>query len=399
MPHGKKPSVSDNSLIKTICILDLRIPKAYTSGTMSQQREKTYLDILRLVAILLVVFNHTNGFYCSPYSGVSDWEYWWLLLQNQVVKMAVPLFFMVTGALLLAREESIGDIWRKRILRFIVVFFIIAVVQYAFFCYWNDESFSPFHIYKLMYCNLGEHNSFYADWFLYAYVGMLIMLPFLRIVAKNISVRLFAYLFGVQVLFCCVLPVLSLCLGKYMAYSEFNDWIPFHQETKALPFAAGYCAFYVLTGYVLEHKISMNTWNKYRFKAILSAVGCLVAGCISMEVTRRLQGEAAPDAAWVFLTSFIPLPCAVVYMELKSACMRVQFKPALKGTIAAFGGAVFTVMLIENLFRVGWESYIGELEESIGRLPAAWLTAVLICLASLVVGVLLRKIPYVNRIF
>ncbi|MBQ8376668.1 MAG: acyltransferase family protein [Akkermansia sp.] len=366
---------------------------------MSQQREKTYLDILRLVAILLVVFNHTNGFYCSPYSGVSDWEYWWLLLQNQVVKMAVPLFFMVTGALLLAREESIGDIWRKRILRFIVVFFIIAVVQYAFFCYWNDESFSPFHIYKLMYCNLGEHNSFYADWFLYAYVGMLIMLPFLRIVAKNISVRLFAYLFGVQVLFCCVLPVLSLCLGKYMAYSEFNDWIPFHQETKALPFAAGYCAFYVLTGYVLEHKISMNTWNKYRFKAILSAVGCLVAGCISMEVTRRLQGEAAPDAAWVFLTSFIPLPCAVVYMELKSACMRVQFKPALKGTIAAFGGAVFTVMLIENLFRVGWESYIGELEESIGRLPAAWLTAVLICLASLVVGVLLRKIPYVNRIF
>lgn len=365
---------------------------------MSQQREKPYLDILRLVAILLVVFNHTNGFYYSSYSG-GDWEYWGLLLQNQVVKMAVPLFFMVSGALLLTKEESISELWKKRILRFIVVFFIIAVVQYAFFCYWNDESFSPSHIYKLMYCNLGEHNCFYAHWFLYAYVGMLIMLPFLRIVAKNISVRIFAYLFGVQLLFCSALPVLSLCLGKYMAYSGFNDWLPFHQASKTLPFAAGYCAFFVLMGDFLEHKISMDIWERYRFKAIFLTIACLIAGSICMEVTRRILGVSAPDESWVFLTSFIPLPCAVVYMELKSACMRAKLKPALKRIIASLGGAVFTVMLIENLFRVGCEPYIGELEGSMGRLPAAWLTAVLICFASLVVGVLLRKIPYVNRIF
>lgn len=399
MPNGKKLSEHDNSLFRTVCMLDLRILKVYTSGAMSQQRGKTYLDILRLVAIFLVVFNHTNGIYYSSYSGGADWGYWGLLLQNQVVKMAVPLFFMVSGALLLTKEESISELWKKRILRFIVAFFIIAVVQHAFFCYWNVESFSPRHIYKLVYCNLGEHNRFYANWFLYAYVGMLIMLPFLRIVAKNISVRLFAYLFGVQVLFCCTLPVLSLCLGKYMAYSGFNDWIPFHQESKTLPFSAGYCAFFVLMGYVLEHKISMVTWDKYRCKAVLSAIIWLIAGCICMEVTRRLQGVSVPKLSWVFLTSFIPLPCAVVYMELKSACMRINLTPVLKRIIASLGGAVFTVMLIENLFRIGWEPYFVAMERNIGRLPAAWLSAVLICLASLVVGLLLKKIPYVNRVF
>lgn len=366
---------------------------------MSQQREKTYLDILRLIAILLVVFNHTNGFYYSPYSGIVDWRYWWLLIQNQIVKMAVPLFFMVTGALLLAREESIGDIWRKRVLRFLVVIFIIAIVQYALFCYWNDTGFSLKRVYSMFYRSLGEYNRFYASWFLYAYVGILMMLPVLRIVARGLTIRLFLYLSGVQFLFCCALPLLSLCLGKYMAYSAFNSWILFHQETEYLPFSAGYCAFYVLMGYVLEHKISMVTWDKYRFKAILSAMGCLVAGCICMEVTRRVLGVSVPEQSWVFLTSFIPLPCAVAYMELKSACMRVQFKPALKRTIAALGGAVFTVMLIENLFRVGWVSYIEAAGESIGGLPAYWLAAVLICLASLVVGLLLKKIPYVNRIF
>lgn len=86
-------------------------------------------------------------------------------------------------------------------------------------------------------------------------------------------------------------------------------------------------------------------------------------------------------------------------MELKSVCMRVNLAPVLKRIIASLGGAVFTVMLIENLFRIGWEPYFVAMERSIGRLPAAWLSAVLICLASLVVGLLLKKIPYVNRIF
>lgn len=47
--------------------------------------------------------------------------------------MAVPVFFMVTGALLLHKEEPLLLVLQKRVFRFLIVLLLIAVVQYGWF--------------------------------------------------------------------------------------------------------------------------------------------------------------------------------------------------------------------------------------------------------------------------
>lgn len=363
---------------------------------MSKQRDKIYLDIVRVFAILLVVYNHTRGVFFLRDTG--DITSWWLLLQNQVVKMAVPLFFMVTGALLLRKEENLTELIRVRVIRFLIVIILIAIVQYAFFCYRNAESFSILHVYMLVYQKLWQYNGFYAWWFLYAYVGILLMLPILRIIARNLTLNLFLYFIGLQFILCCVWPALGMLLGRYMEFSQFNNWLPFHPESDWLPYSAGYCAFYVLMGFYLEYKVTMDEWERNRGKYLIAAMACLFGGVVCMWLASTLAGKDFSFHSSIYLTSFLPVPCAVTYMTIKSFCMKHMFRRISRMVIAQLGGAVFTVMLIENLFRISWNSVYAFLETNVGLLGASWIYAVLICIASLVVGLLLKRIPGINRI-
>ena len=350
-----------------------------------------YLDILRIIAIILVVYNHTFGLLFS--SDIEDAMRWWLMFQNQVVKMAVPLFFMITGALLLHKEEKLSDLLKKRVLRMMVVIGVIAVAQYVFFCYWKGEIFHIQHVYIMIYQELGECNEFYANWFLYAYVGILLMLPVLRIVAKHLTRDIFLYLIVLQFFLCCVWPVMGLLMGEYVEFSAFNYWLPFHPETGDLPYSAGYCAFYVLMGYYLEHKVSMEEWERNKGKYFLVAMACLFGGMLSMWLASTMAGEGFSFQKSVYMTAFLPVPCAVAYMTVKSMCLKFESGQPARIVIAQLGGAVFTVMLIENMFRISWDSIYDQLESSVGLWGASWIYAILIFVASVAVGVLLKHVP------
>ena len=362
-------------------------------------RDKIYLDILRVVAIFFVVFNHTSGFYFMPVSQSGTVEYWWLLLQNQVVKMAVPMFLMVTGALLLPKDETIYDVLRKRVLRFLVVFLFVVVVQYVFHAAWMGFELRLSHIYFIMFHgNMGLCYSFYTHWFFYAYLGILIMLPFLRMIAKAMTTQLALYILGMQVVLCCVLPLLELIMGKYLGCSTFAYWLPFHPETDMLPYSSGYCVFYVLMGFFVEHRISLDLWRRYRVWGIALAVVCFVAGGAGMEFARSCTGCMKIDQSIVFLTAFLPIPCVVAYLSLKSACADVSFKPMTRKIVAALGGAVFTVMLFENLFRIMLQQNRYVWLPDVGKLPAAILITSIIYILTMLLGLTLKRIPILKRI-
>ena len=365
---------------------------------MPEQRDKIYLDILRLLAIYCVVLNHTCGSFFLPAEQNGEVLYWWMLVQNQVVKMAVPLFLMATGALLLHKEESISRLLKHRVLRFLGIILFIGLLQYVLYLCRGREGRGFWDIYTLFHEKLGEYNDFWASWFLCAYLGILLMLPFLRMVARAMTREAFLYMLGVQVVFCCVLPVCCLLMGEYAGHSQFSYWLPFHPQTGTLPFSAGYCAFYVLLGYFLEHRVSVEGWRKYCCPAAALAVLCLAAGALGMELGRFFAGESIIDQSTVFLTAFLPIPCMVAYMSLKSACVRSEFKPVTRRVIASLGGAVLCVMLFENLFRVGCVEYCIMLQECIGNHAAGIIYAVAICIASLLVGMGLKKLPVFRRI-
>ena len=139
---------------------------------------------MRLLSIFFVIFNHTKdkGFELFRYTD-SALTYYAGYTLSILCKVAVPLFFMISGALLIGREESIKDLFRKRIIRIILVIVIFTLLQYIRIC--MAQNMRPSFLTYLAYCYSG--NIIEPYWYLKAYLGYLLALPFLRYIAKGIT--------------------------------------------------------------------------------------------------------------------------------------------------------------------------------------------------------------------
>ena len=107
-----------------------------------------------------------------------------------VCKGAVPLFFMVSGALLLGKNESGKDLFQKRILRMILVIVIFSFLYYMKLVLKGERPFAPFSF----LLSLPTDLVYLPYWFLYSYLGVLTILPILRPLAQNMSKNTFWYL-------------------------------------------------------------------------------------------------------------------------------------------------------------------------------------------------------------
>ena len=74
-----------------------------------------WLDVLRLIAILLVIAVHcTDPFNASPESRADPEFNFWGSVYGSALRACVPLFVMMTGFLLLPVKQTMPAFYRKR---------------------------------------------------------------------------------------------------------------------------------------------------------------------------------------------------------------------------------------------------------------------------------------------
>ena len=171
-------------------------------------------------------------------------QYFHIIL-SVITKFAVPMFFVITGALLLEKHETVGTILKKRLYRIFIVIITFTTVSYyiKYLSVGNVYSLSNF-LRGLLNGRLSAPGIF-SYWFLYAYMGILIVLPFLRVVAKSLNKETFSLLFTLVVIFSVILPILNLLLTFYnikpiLFQNTFMQNITYFTSTSI---------FYVLLGY------------------------------------------------------------------------------------------------------------------------------------------------------
>jgi surface polysaccharide O-acyltransferase-like enzyme len=65
-----------------------------------------WIDLLRFLAITFVIIIHSCGAYVTSTKGT---EVWWIFnIVNSFSHFSVPIFVMISGALLLKRDEPIN---------------------------------------------------------------------------------------------------------------------------------------------------------------------------------------------------------------------------------------------------------------------------------------------------
>lgn len=158
------------------------------------KKRVAWLDVLRLAAAFLVIVNHTNSpIFQSTTPANGSW--WASLLWYYISKTAVPLFVIVSGACLLPRRDG----YRKNGVRIVRMLLVLVLFSYLFFLYdaWRQGALWPravdmgAFIPLLWTAQCGD-----AYWYLYFYIGLLLMLPLLQRMAAGLSRGDSLYLMG-----------------------------------------------------------------------------------------------------------------------------------------------------------------------------------------------------------
>lgn len=71
-------------------------------------KEKNYnLELIRMISFVLVIAIHVSNYFCRAYGEIPNSEYAFSLVVDTAARVSVPSFFMISGALLLGREETL----------------------------------------------------------------------------------------------------------------------------------------------------------------------------------------------------------------------------------------------------------------------------------------------------
>lgn len=152
------------------------------------------LDIVRCIAIICVICIHSMG-KLNEYIDTASIEinYITYLFLSSIIHMGVPLFVMLSGALLLGKSENPSFFLRKRFQRIFIPFFIWSIIV---FCLSKITNHQPLSIiqstteFSIEFLTNGVHGVY---WYIYMLTGLYLLTPILQKVFKDISPELCNY--------------------------------------------------------------------------------------------------------------------------------------------------------------------------------------------------------------
>ena len=111
------------------------------------QRKKMYIEFIRIIAGFFVIFNHTRerGFFLFASYPENSIQYWLYLFLSVFCKFSVPMFFAISGALLLSKDEPIKELYKKRVLKMVLVLLLFSFLYYLRSILDNLSAFSLKH--------------------------------------------------------------------------------------------------------------------------------------------------------------------------------------------------------------------------------------------------------------
>ncbi|MCR5576991.1 MAG: acyltransferase [Oscillospiraceae bacterium] len=361
-------------------------------------KRKTHIELLRIAACYWVIFNHTgtDGYFRFTLCPEQSARFWVYLLLSVFCRFSVPLFFAISGALLLGREEDLGTLFRRRVLKTAAVLLLFSFVYYLFPVARGEEPFSLYIFFGTLYTSAWN----YSFWFLYAYLAFLLSLPMLRAMARGMKDGQFLYLFALALFFSGLLPVAEYLLwqGGHALNPNFRiAWLAYN------------IVMYPCLGYYLENRLDTERARKWLLPLWLLNLATLALSCYMTWYRMKLTGDVSEEGARVFQDSFLLIHAASAYVTAKCLAARWTARPhgrageRLEKAVLSLGGCTFGIYLLHvmlldeipplrrlwDLFRVGW---------GMNDMLAALLYCLIVLLLGWGLAWLLKKLPGLRRL-
>lgn len=232
---------------------------------------------------------------------------------------------------------------------------------------------------------LPQTEVFLPYWYLYSYLGFLLILPFIRAMAQHLKKEHFFYLVGLQVAFGAISP----CLGHLCGF-----WLDGYFDLSAL---FDTIIFYPLIGYGFDRFLTNSSKDKW--KAILYNLSVILAAIVSALL---IENGFRKDGTYqdYFLWYLISVPTLVLFWNCKKFLIPERFSERAKKVWAFLGDKVFGIYLLEGFIGCNgrMEIIYQTLHPYIGLIPAYMVEILIIFIIRLALVTILKKLPVFRKI-
>ncbi|KHK61459.1 acyltransferase [Pseudomonas frederiksbergensis] len=340
--------------------------------TVKERDFSVGIDVARALACLLVVVVHISA--TDFYAFGPRW--WPANFFDSIARIAVPVFFLISGALVLVPEEPIGTFYKKRIGRVLPPLIVWSVVYAAVY---RTPGVTP--IDSLL--NIIKGLSSGHLWYFYAIIGLYLSAPFLGKIYRASSLlekRLFL-LFWVFVN--CGVPLFRPLLDSY-----YDPRAPYH-----LQMFIGYFGFLFMGAYLSERSVQKSSSLEVASYLFLFVFGCAMTMWLTYTFSFRV-GQPV-QTFYGYLSLFVVVAAAAFF---KLSLMIMALPKNIGKIIALVSSCSLGVYCIHPLVIDGIESLFA-LEH---RISSTWfkipIVAFIVFVVSVVIVYFARKMAFMRRI-
>lgn len=286
-------------------------------------------------------------------------SYWLSIVSAVLCKAGVPLFMMVSGALLLGKNESVRTVIKKRVLPFSVIFVVMYLLQYLRIVRAGAESFSILGYVQYLFSG----SPIITYWFLRSYLIYLLSLPVLRLIAEHMTEDVFFLLIGVE-LFFLISGVITTATGFQISFG-----FPFHDVFVFCP----------LAGYYFSKK-------KDLFKTSFVIAFLVIAIVLAALFTHHMYQKNGFIES--YFTGFVSVISICIFLLVNKLNITHWYS-----IVRVAGECSFGIYLIEDIIRNRPEFVIPVLIRFINEIGAAYIFVLCAYLVGLVIVFIGKKIP------
>lgn len=334
-------------------------------------KKKVYIDVIRVISMLLVVLAHSTAPVLARDNTTIEWGISRAIVT--VTEIAVPLFFMISGANILnsSKTSDVEWLFTHRLTRIFIPFLTWSILSLMVIPV-SSGSFSLAHFYERMLM-IYHKPIMVSYWFVYPLIGLYLISPFLKLFVDNASDNIIKYLLFLWFIFLIILPVASKVLPE-----KVNTIFDGYNLGKIIGSSSlGY--------FILGYRLSKFRTQNVKHVAILITA---FLSCLFFNILVNIKSASLNIQYLVMLTRLnIPVMASILFVLIKNRENR--FSKLTKNIIGFLAPLTYGIYLSHGIV-------IELLEKTRVNYLVVFLGTVLICSSIIFI---LRCIPLVRRIF
>ncbi|MBU5333423.1 acyltransferase [Anaerocolumna aminovalerica] len=345
-----------------------------------------YLDILRVLSILCVIAIHGAAGKAQDINALGEPSWWWSNVVNSITRWAVPVFFMISGALTLDSPhlDNIPYFIKSRFLKVGIPFLIWSIIYsliMEIYILGNEIHFPE--ILGILFMNILLDKSYYHLWFVYDIFIIYLISPLLKKIVVHSTKKEFEYWLGLWFA-STVLCTLIQSLVRFFGGPEY-----YYVHILNIPFVFGISGYCIL-GYYLHHHDLSKKLRMVIYIGALASVFLTAFGTYFISLSKNTLNESLYSH---FAVTTVTISIAI-FIAAKNIDWNGFLTESFQKLLGTLSNATYGIYLIHMVLIIDFSGRLGFLAEK----SYAFYTIALIIISFTLSFILVKLIQLIPRV-